>query len=89
LLTLIELFMTSNQRKKYEQAYLSTGIKYQPLKEDLAQRIYNFLKPIQEKRHYYENKSEVIKKILKEGNAYASRISQETIKEVRKKMGLS
>jgi len=89
LLTLIELFMTSNQRKRYEKEYLTIGIKYQPLKEDLAQRIYSYLKPIQEKRKYYENKSDLIKKILKEGNAYASRIAKETIKEVRKKMGSS
>jgi len=88
LLTLIELFMTSNQRKRYEKEYLSTGIKYQPLKEDLAQRIYSYLKSIQEKRQYYENKSDLIKKILKEGNTYASQIAKETIKEVRKKMGI-
>jgi len=89
LLTLIELFMTSGQRKRYEKEYLSTGIKYQPLKEDLAQRIYSYLKPIQEKRKYYESKSDLIKKILKEGNTYASRIAKETIKEVRKKMGIN
>ena len=89
LLTLIELFMTSDQRKRYEKEYLSTGIKYQPLKEDLAQRIHSYLKPIQEKRQYYENKSDLIKKILKEGNAYASQIAKETIKEVKKKMGIS
>lgn len=88
LLILVELFMTSSQRKRYEKEYLSTGIKYQPLKEDLAQSIYGYLKPIQEKRQYYENKSDLIKSILKEGNTYASRISQETIKEVRKKMGI-
>jgi tryptophanyl-tRNA synthetase len=80
--------MTNSQRKRYEKEYLSTGIKYQPLKEDLAQSIYGYLKPIQEKRQYYENKSDLIKSILKEGNTYASRISQETIKEVRKKMGI-
>jgi len=89
LLTLIELFMTDDQRKRYEKEYLSTGIKYQPLKEDLAQKIHSYLKPIQEKRQYYKNKSDLIKKILKEGNAYASRIAKETIKEVKKKMGLS
>jgi tryptophanyl-tRNA synthetase len=89
LLTLIELFMTSDQRKRCEKEYLTTGIKYQPLKEDLAQRIYNYLKPIQEKRKYYENKSDLIKTILKEGNTYASQITKETIKEVRKKMGIS
>ena len=88
LLILVELFMTSSQRKRYEKEYLSTGIKYQPLKEDLAQSIYGYLKPIQEKRQYYENKSDLIKSVLKEGNTYASRISQETIKEVRKKMGI-
>lgn len=89
LLTLIELFMADDQRKRYEKEYLTTGIKYQPLKEDLAQRIYSYLKPIQEKRQYYESKTDLIKKILKEGNTYASQIAKETLKEVKKKMGIS
>lgn len=87
LLTLVELFMGSDRRKKYEKEYLSTGIKYQALKEELAQNIYNFLKPIQKRRKYYENKTDLIKAILKEGEKYASSISRETIREVRKKMG--
>jgi len=89
LLTLVELFMGKTQKQKYEKEYLTTGIKYQSLKEDLSQRIYSSLKPIQEKRKYYENQSDLIKKILKEGNIYASQIAKETIKEVRKKMGIS
>ena len=89
LLTLIELFMADDQRKRYEKEYLTTGIKYQPLKEDLAQRIYSYLKPIQEKRQYYESKTDLIKKILKEGSTYASQIAKETLKEVKKKMGIS
>ena len=89
LLILVELFMTSSQRKRYEKEYLSTGIKYQPLKEDLAQSIYGYLKPIQEKRQYYESKTDLIKKILKEGSTYASQIAKETLKEVKKKMGIS
>jgi len=88
LLTLIELFMADDQRKRYEKEYLTTGIKYQPLKEDLAQRIYSYLKPIQEKRQYYESKTDLIKKILKEGSTYASQIAKETLKEVKKKMGI-
>jgi len=89
LFTLIELFMTNDQRKKYEKQYLTTGIKYQPLKEELAKIIFDYLKPIQSKRKYYENKPNLIKQIVKDGKNYASQIAKKTIKEVKKKMGIS
>jgi tryptophanyl-tRNA synthetase len=88
LLTLVELFMGSEERKKYENEYLGPGLKYQPLKEKLAKQIFQYLKPIQEKRRYYSCQSTLINKILKEGQEYASQIAQKTMQEVRKKMGL-
>lgn len=87
LLTLVELFMGEEQRKAYENDYLGSGLKYQNLKETLAQQIFNYLKPIQEKRRYYQKQPALINKILEEGQEYASTIAQKTIQEVRKKMG--
>lgn len=88
LFTLVELFMTESQRKRYEEEYLTDGIQYQSLKADLAQSIYHYLEPIQEKREYYKNKSGLIESILEEGRIFTSQIAKETLKEVRKKMGL-
>jgi len=88
LLTLVELFMGSDERKKYENEYLGSGLKYQSLKENLTQQIFQYLKPLQEKRRSYSRQSTLIQKILKEGQEYASQIAQKTMQEVRKKMGL-
>lgn len=89
LLTLVELFEGKEKRKEYEKMYLTSGIKYQTLKNDLSLKIYKTLKPIQEKRKYFESNPKLIKKILSEGKNYASKIAQKTLKEVKIKMGLN
>lgn len=87
LLLLVELFEGQKQRKSYEDQYLTTGLKYQPLKENLSEAIYRFLKPIQQKRKYYEQRPDLINKFLKSSQEYARKIAYETIKEVKAKMG--
>ena len=57
------------------------------MKENLAQAIYKELKPIQEKRKYFENSPSEVKRIIGEGAEKARKLAQETIKEVREKMG--
>lgn len=88
LLQLVELFEGKEKRRKYEKEYLSSGIKYSQLKADLAEAIYKELKPIQEKRKYYEERPKLVAKILEEGKKYCSGIAKETLREVKKKMGL-
>lgn len=88
LLSLVELFEGKESRKGYEEQYLGKGIKYKELKNTLAEAIFEELKPIQEKRKYYERKPELVNQILEEGREYCSKIAQKTLKEVKKKMGL-
>jgi len=88
LLTLVELFEGKESREYYEKQYLGSGIKYRELKDELAEAIYEELKPIQEKRKYYEEHPKEVKRILDEGRDYASKIAQKTLKEVKEKMGL-
>jgi len=88
LLILVELFEGKEKRKKYEKLYLDSGIKYKELKDELAKAIYKELKPIQEKRKYYEKQPKIVDKILEEGKKYASQIAQQTLGEVKEKMGL-
>lgn len=87
LLVLTELFISKERRKEYEKMYLSKGIKYQSLKEELAHYIFQKLKPIQEKREYYLKNPQLVEKIIKEGNEYACLIAKKTMEEVREKMG--
>ena len=89
LFTLLDIF--ASDRKIYDNlktAYNSQNLKYQELKEILAQEITKTLKPIQEKRTELEQKSDQVSEILFEGTKIARAIAQVTIKEVREKCGL-
>ncbi|MFH0864378.1 MAG: tryptophan--tRNA ligase [Candidatus Gottesmanbacteria bacterium] len=88
LLTFVELFEGKEKRAEYEKRYQDTGIRYQELKDKLADAIFKELKPIQEKRKYYQDHPEIVEKILEEGRVYCLKIAQETLKEVKQKMGL-
>ena len=57
-------------------------------KKQLAKNIIEFLRPIREKRKYYENNPELVDKILKEGTERARKTAQETMKKVKKAMKL-
>ncbi len=88
LLMLVELFEGKKKKEAYEKLYLSSGIKYKGLKDELAEAIYKELKPIQKKRKYYEEHPKLVDEILEQGRKYASEIAKQTIKEVKQKMGL-
>ena len=87
LLQLVELFEGSDKRKTFESEYLGAGGRYDELKSDLAEAIYNELKPIQEQREKYKNNPVLVDKIIKEGAEKASQIAKQTIKEVKEEMG--
>ena len=87
LLDLVELFEGKEKRKKYELCYTNNGIKYSELKKELAEAIFRELKPIQEKRKELEAKPEYIEKVIEEGAQKARKIAQETLREVKEKMG--
>ena len=89
LLTFVELFEGKKKRLEYEKLYLSNqGIQYKLLKEELAKAIYEELKPIQERRKFYEKRPALVNRILEQGRKYASQIAKQTIQEVKEKMGL-
>ena len=67
---------------------MGSGIGYGELKNNLAQTIFNTLKPIQEKRSMLEKKSDYIQEVIRSGAEKASKIAQETLLEIREKMGL-
>ncbi len=55
-------------------------------KKELIVNMMKFLTPIQERRKYYEDRPELVEKILKEGTAKAQLKAQEVMKRVRKSM---
>ena len=57
-------------------------------KKQLAKNIIEMLKPIREKRAYYEAHPEEVDKILKEGTKKAQEVARETMKKVKQAMQL-
>ena len=57
-------------------------------KKELSRAIIEFLKPIQERRKYYEDRPEEVEKILKEGTEATKRKAEEVMRRVRKNMKL-
>ena len=57
-------------------------------KKELANAIIEYLKPIKEKRAYYESHPEEVDKIIKEGTEKARKKAQETMKNIKKHMML-
>ena len=58
-------------------------------KRELAKNIIEELRPIREKRKYYEERPELLEKILKEGTEKARKIAKETMKKVKEAMKLN
>lgn len=57
-------------------------------KKQLANNVIEFLKPIREKRAYYEERPELVDELLIKGTKKAQKTAQETMKKVKKAMKL-
>ena len=57
-------------------------------KKQLAKNIIETLRPIREKRKYYEKNPQIVDKVLIEGTAKAQKVAKETMKKVKKAMYL-
>ena len=58
-------------------------------KKELIEAMNNFLKPIQEKRKFYEDNPEEVEKILEKGTKEAKAKAEETMKQVREAMKIN
>ncbi len=58
-------------------------------KKELIETMNNFLKPIQERRKYYEENPQEIEKILQQGTKEAKEKAQRTIKKVKQAMKIN
>ena len=96
--TYLEAFVTDEHFKKYypeyknlnelKKAYAKGGIGDGTIKKFLNNVIQDTLKPIRERRHIFENQIPEIVKILKKGTNKAIKLSNETLKEVKKAMAI-
>lgn len=88
LFALAQLFISEhieNYKKEYETGYLQ----FVSLKDAVADAIYKELKPFQEKRKQIADNKKYIDEVIKDGAERARKIAQNTVREVKEKMGLA
>ncbi len=77
-----QLFLTNVPKKEEIKEYA-------PLKDQIAEAIYQELKPIQEKRKEIEKDQKYVDQAIKEGAERARKIASQTVDEVKQKIGLA
>ena len=88
LMTFVELFQGEERKNELNNLYESTGLRYGDVKAELAEAIYEALKPLQEKRRELEANPEYVDRVIREGAEKAHQVAMQTVAEVREKMGL-
>lgn len=88
LLTFVELFLGEQARKKYEADYQGQGIRYNELKQALAEEIFVQLQPLQARRAELVADPRFVDDVIVTGAAKARAVAKATLQEVKAKMGL-
>jgi len=88
LFALVSLFLGNDRLNSYEKMYLSEGIRYKEMKEEIAGEVYKMLTPIQEKRKFYEDNPKLVNQIIQDGQAKAQAVAKETLFQIKGAMGL-
>ena len=89
LFMLAEIFLPKNLYQEIKEKYHNQTLKFIELKDALAEAIYQELKPFQEKRKQIAADFSYVEKVINQGAQKAKAVAQETLKEVKEKMGLS
>ena len=72
-----------------KDAYRTGGLGDSKIKEFLFNVLNSILEPIRAKRHYYEERIEEVLDIINKGSIKANSIANETLEEVKSRMGIN
>ena len=89
LFSLHELFTHGEEFSDLEERYLQGGIGYKESKDILIKNLCAWNTPLREKRKYFENNNDEVKKILEEGKQKARARALPIMEEVRRITGIS
>lgn len=96
--TYLDVFSSDKQIQKYsefnsldemKEKYKEGGLGDVKIKKVLYEVLEELFTPIREKRNYYLNHMEEVEKIIKEGTIKARKKAGETLKEVKKAIGIN
>lgn len=87
LFTFAQLFIPSKV-EEFKKSYQDQSLQFVSLKDAVAEAIYKELKPFQERREKIAANQKNIDEVISDGAKRARQIAQQTIHEVKEKMGL-
>ncbi len=76
-------------KAELDSLYAQHKGKYKALKDALLADILALIEPFRERRAYYESHPEIVAKILEEGESHAQKVASDTLKKVRKAIGVA
>lgn len=89
LFAFLRLLKLDKEYIKFEQDYETKKIRYSELKAVLAQAIFKELQPFQVKRKEVESNPALVDSIINESQKKCFEMAEETMREIRSKMGLT
>jgi tryptophanyl-tRNA synthetase len=89
LFQIYSLFLDAAGREELKQRYLTPGLRYGDVKQELYEVIRDFFGPFREKREELLANPDGLRETLTMGAEKARRIAVKTMRKVRKKTGLS
>jgi tryptophanyl-tRNA synthetase len=89
LFTLLELVVSPEVVRKFEDDYQAGTIRYGDMKKELADGMVAFITPIREKAEAIRNDLPYLRRVMEQGADKARASGQETLKLVREAIGLN
>ncbi len=84
-----KLFLKGEELESLRKRYEEGGLGYKEAKDMLYEKLIAFITPMREKREYYENNIEEVKKILKEGAIKAKENIKAKMELIRNNVGVN
>jgi tryptophanyl-tRNA synthetase len=72
----------------FNKNYIGGRARYDAIKDKFLKSLFDYLKPVQEKRAEIERDTSYVEKVIKESATKARDVAQQTVSEVKKAMGL-
>lgn len=87
LFALLKLFINAETYTKYVEDYKEGKIRYSEVKDVLSSAIFKELEPFQKRRQEFEANPKLVDEIIQSSNQSCRELAEETMIEVREKMG--
>jgi tryptophanyl-tRNA synthetase len=88
VMALLRLVASPDEITQWEEKYRSGGIGYGMVKKRLIKLLLEYFGPYRQKRAELENNLDFVKKLLSEGAEKARHVARDTLKRVRKAVGV-